>query len=127
LGNGLAIRSLLELQKEAPDVLFLPETKHDGKWVDWFKWRLGLTNMVAKDSVGASSGLAVFWRKGIDLTVKSMSKYHIDMVIKEEEDFEWRFSGIYGESRSEEKEETWNTTELLPYPGSVQVTSMRSF
>ena len=53
--------------------------------------------MVAKDSVGASGGLAVFWRKGVDLSVKSMSKYHIDMVIKEEYDFEWRFIGMYGE------------------------------
>jgi hypothetical protein len=40
--------------------------------------------------------------------VKSMSKYHIDMVIKEEGGFEWRFSGIYGESRKE-KEITWDT------------------
>ncbi|WVZ62142.1 hypothetical protein U9M48_011922 [Paspalum notatum var. saurae] len=114
LGNGPAIRGLLELQKEeGPDVLFLSETKHDGKWLDWLRWRLGLSNMVAKDSVRASGGLAVFWRKGIDLAVKSMSKYHIDMIIKEEDDFEWRFSGIYGESRSEEKEKTWDTLRTL--------------
>jgi exonuclease III len=114
LGNGPAIRGLLELQKEeAPDVLFLSETKHDGRWMDWLRWRLGLTNMVAKDSVGASGGLAVFWRKEIDLTVKSMSKYHIDMVIKEEDHFEWRFSGVYGEPRSEEKDKTWDTLRIL--------------
>lgn len=77
--------------------MFLSETKHDGKWLEWLRWRLGLINMVAKDSVGASGGLAVFWRKGVDLSVKSMSKYHIDMVIKEEYDFEWRFIGMYGE------------------------------
>ena len=54
LGNGPAIRGRLELPKEeAPDVLFLSETKHDGKWLEWLQWRLGLTSMVAKDSVGA--------------------------------------------------------------------------
>lgn len=67
-----------------------------------------MTNMVAKDSVGASEGFVVFWRNDIDLTVKNMSKYHIVMVIKEEDNFEWRFSVVYGESRSEE-EKTWDT------------------
>ena len=114
LGNGPAIRGLLDLQKEeAPDILFLSETKHDGKWLDWLRWWLGLTNMVVKDSVGASGGLAVFRRKDIDLTVKSMSKYHIDMVIKEEDLFVWRFSGVYGESKSDEKEKTWDTLKSL--------------
>jgi exonuclease III len=100
LENGSAIRGLLELQKEeGPDLLFLSKTKHDDKWLEWLRWRLGLTSMVTKDSEGASSGLAVFWRKDLDHTIKSMSKYHIYMVIKEEEDFEWRFFGIYGEPR----------------------------
>jgi hypothetical protein len=35
-----------------------------------------------------------------------MSKYHIDVVIKEDR-WKWRFTGIYGESRNEEKENTW--------------------
>lgn len=51
-----------------------------------------MTNMVAKDSGGASCGPAVFWKKEVDLTIKSMSQYHIDMVIKEEGAFEWRFT-----------------------------------
>ena len=93
--------------------MFLSEMKHEGKWLDWLRWRLGLTNMVAKDSVGASGGLTIFWRKDIDLTVKSMSKYHIDMVIKEEDDFEWRYTRMYGESRSKEKDKTWDTLRTL--------------
>lgn len=114
LGNGPAIRGLLEVQKEeAPDVLFLVETKHDGKWLDWLRWRMGMTNMVAVDSVGASGGLAVFWRKEVDLTVNNMSKYHIDIIIKEEDGFLWRYTGIYGESKMEEKTNTWDLLRRL--------------
>jgi hypothetical protein len=63
----------LDVQKrEAPDVLFLSETKHDTKWMEWWRWKLEMPNMVARDSEGASGGLALLWRNGIDLTVKSL-------------------------------------------------------
>jgi len=84
LGNGPAVRGLLDLQeREAPDVLFIAETKHNGKWMDWLRWRLKMPNMVTVDSIGTSGGLALFWKREIDLSVKSMSKYHIDAVVKE--------------------------------------------
>ena len=85
LGNGPAVRGLLDVQKrDAPDILFLSETKHDRKWMEWLRWKLEMPNMVAKSSNGTSGGLALFWRRDIDVTVKSMSKYHIDVVIKED-------------------------------------------
>lgn len=68
--------------------------------------------MVAKSSSGTSGGLALFWRRGIDVTVKSISTYHIDVAIKEE-GWKWRFTGIYGESRNEEKKNTWSLLRLL--------------
>ena len=114
LGNGPAVRGLLDLQeREAPDVLFIAETKHNGKWMDWLRWRLKMPNMVTVDSIGTSGGLALFWKREIDLSVKSMSKYHIDAVVKEQEGLEWRFTGIYGESRSEEKANTWELMRIL--------------
>ena len=42
-----------------------------------------------------------------------MSKYHIDITIKEEDGFEWRFIGMYGESKTEENERTWETLHSL--------------
>jgi hypothetical protein len=92
---------------EAPDVLFLSKTKHDNKWMEWWRWRLQMTNMIVKDSTGMSGGLALFWKKDVNLSVKSMSKYHIDAIIWEEDGFEWCFTGIYGKSRSEDKDKTW--------------------
>ena len=69
--------------------------------------------MVAKSSTGTSGGLALFQRNGVNVNVKSMSKYHIDVVIEEEGGGSWRFTGIYGESKSEEKENTWELLRLL--------------
>jgi len=61
LGNGPAVRGLLDVQKkEDPDVLFLYKTKHGKKWMEGFRWRLKMTNMLVKDSVKAKGGLALF-------------------------------------------------------------------
>jgi len=61
LGNGPAVRGLLDVQKrDAPDILFLSETKHDRKWMEWLYWKLEMPNMVAKSSNGTSEGLALF-------------------------------------------------------------------
>jgi len=68
LGNGPAIRGLLNLQKEEdPDILFLSVTKMDERRIEGLRWKLGLTNLVVKDCVGKSGGLAIFWKKEINL------------------------------------------------------------
>jgi hypothetical protein len=42
LGNGTAIRGLLDFQKkENPDILFLSETKMEERRIDWLRWKLG--------------------------------------------------------------------------------------
>ena len=64
-------------------MLFLSKIKHDSKWMEWWRWKLDMPNLVVKDSVGASGGLALFWKKDVNLTVKSLSKYHIDAVVRE--------------------------------------------
>ena len=55
----------------------------------------------------------MFWRRGIDVGVKSFSKYHIDSVIKEEDGCEWRFTGVYGESKCEMKDNMWKMLRTL--------------
>ena len=70
----------------------------DTRWMEWFRWKLNMKNMVVKNSVRASGGLALFWKKEVDLKVLSLSKYHIDAIIKEADGCCWRFTGFYGES-----------------------------
>jgi hypothetical protein len=106
---------MLATPKNNPDVLFLSETKHNKRWIERFKCRLNMPNMVVKDSVGVSGGLALFLKKELDLTVLSWSRYHIDAKIKEAEGSFWRFTGIYGEPTNEEKEKTWRLLKFLKH------------
>ena len=64
-GNGPAVRSLLNIQKEEdPDILFLSKTKMEENNVKGFRWRLGMTNCFTKDCNGRSGGLVLFGRMG---------------------------------------------------------------
>lgn len=99
--------------------MFLSETKHGKRWMEGLRWKLNMTNMVVKDSVGTKGGLAMFWKKEVDLRVLSWSRYHIDSLIKEADGSAWRFTGMYGESRSEEKEKTWKLLRILQHRSTL--------
>jgi len=96
LGNGAAVHGLLNIQKEDPFILFLSETKMDKRRMEKFRWTLGLTNMIAKDCDGRSGGLAIFWRKGINMHVRGISHFYIDVDITEMDGSVWRLTGFYG-------------------------------
>lgn len=116
LGNGPTVKGLLDVQKkEAPDVLFLSETKLDQKRMEWFRWKLGLTNMVVKKSEGRSGGLALFWRNGIQVKPGLKSRYHIDAEITGDDGFTWRFTGMYGEPQHDKKEATWKLLKTIQH------------
>jgi exonuclease III len=117
MGNGLAMRGLLEFQKkEDPDVLFLSETKMEQKRLEWWRWKLGMPNMMVKNCEGKSGGLVIFWKNEINLRVVGfMSEYHIDTEITEADGFKWRFTGIYGEPKSDCKENTWRLLQTLKH------------
>lgn len=42
-------------------------------------------------------GIAVLWRRGVDVTLRNYSKYHIDMDVLEEDGRQRRFTGVYRE------------------------------
>jgi exonuclease III len=108
------VNSLLELKRrEDPDVLFLFETKLDGCEMERFRWMLELTSMWVVKPEGRSRGLAVFWRKELDLSLRSSGRRHIDFDVTEANGDIWRLTGVYGESQSERKKETWKMLRTL--------------
>jgi exonuclease III len=114
LGNSPAVHGLLKCQKsEEPDILFLSETKMDERRMETIRVKLGMSKMEVVDCVGKGGGIAVLWRRGIDLVLRSKSKYHIDMEVLETGGSWWRFSGVYGEAHSERKHKTWEMMEEL--------------
>lgn len=114
LGNQPAVNGLLDLQKaEEPDILFLSETKLTEKEMECFRWKLNMPNMIVMDCKGRSGGLALFWRRGVEVELRWKGRYHIDVNVVEETGSKWRFTGIYGESKSGQKEKTWKLLRTL--------------
>jgi hypothetical protein len=72
-----------------------------------------MMNMVAVDCKGRSGGLALFWRRGVEVSLWWKGRYHIDVDVVEKNGSKWRFNGIYGESKSGEKEKTWKLLRTL--------------
>ena len=56
----------------------------------------------------------MFWRKEINLEIKSYSKHHIDVVITEEASgFKWRITGFYGHLETYRRKESWSFLNTL--------------
>ncbi|XP_071685251.1 uncharacterized protein [Lolium perenne] len=63
--------------------------------------------MVVVDSNKRNGGLAMFWKRGVNVSLRWKGRYHIDVDVQEENGTKWRLTGIYGESKAGEKENTW--------------------
>jgi hypothetical protein len=122
LGNSPAVSGLLKCQKfEEADILFLSKTKLDERRMVTIHVQLGMANMEVVDCEGKGGGLAVLWRRGVDLVCHSKSKYHIDMEVREIGGGWWRFTGIYGEARTNLKHKTWEVMEDLRLQQSLGI------
>ena len=58
--------------------------------------------------VQLGGGLALFWKKGVELDVESSSINHIDVLINKIKEDGWKFIGFYGESVAQRRMESWN-------------------
>ncbi|PPR88161.1 hypothetical protein GOBAR_AA32532 [Gossypium barbadense] len=63
---------------------------------------------LAMDSDGKSGGLALLWRDGINVSIQNYSKFHIDSLVRLEDDVVLRFTGFYGQSDPSSRLQAWN-------------------
>uniref|UniRef100_A0A7N2KXV8 DUF4283 domain-containing protein n=1 Tax=Quercus lobata TaxID=97700 RepID=A0A7N2KXV8_QUELO len=98
LGTPRSVGALHNLvQRWDPEVIFLMETKKKIAGMKKVKLKLGFVNGFYVQRQGRGGELAMFWRKEVNLEIKSYSKYHIDVVVTEEAfGFKWRITGFYG-------------------------------
>ena len=88
LGNPRSVRVLRNIvQRWDPDFVFLSETEQR-------KWSMERKKMSI--GYGRSGGLALLWRKEINVDVQSFSNRHIDAIVTEDRGFKWRITGFYG-------------------------------
>lgn len=114
IGSLLTVHTFGDLLRHyRPDVIFLAETKGTSHNIEKLKrsWNL---NGVSVDRIGLSGGLALLWRKEVQLTLLSFSKYHMDSLVKMEDSGpEIRVTGIYGESDAQKRSRTWDLIKTL--------------
>ncbi|KAA3462404.1 reverse transcriptase [Gossypium australe] len=76
--------------------------------------RCGYTNGFDVEADGSKGGLSLAWKKGIQVTIISSSRNHIDSLIKEKQDNkERRFMCFYGNLFPNERCNTWNLLRQL--------------
>ncbi|XP_010666976.2 uncharacterized protein LOC104884079 [Beta vulgaris subsp. vulgaris] len=71
------------------------------------KDKIGYKNAFGVTSQGRAGGLCIYWKEEVDFSLVSFSSHHICGDIRVEGQM-WRFIGIYGWAKEEEKFKTWD-------------------
>lgn len=120
MGNPSLVRQLRKwCSKFAPSLLFLSETFVNKTIVEDLKDRFGFQNAFGVASRGNSGGLCLYWKEGVAFSLISYSQNHICGDVNMGSKGIWRFVGIYGWPRHEEKAQTWDLIRLLCTNGSL--------
>lgn len=66
------------------------------------------------DNLENSGGLSLWWKDKIDVVLQSLSKGHIDALVRDEEGHaRWLFIGFYGHLETDALEESWQLMRWL--------------
>ncbi|KAL5747731.1 hypothetical protein ACOSP7_024748 [Xanthoceras sorbifolium] len=97
--NPLTFRALRDLIRRVNlSLVFLSETRLELNGCDRIRVSLGFEGCFFVDRIDFGSGLALFWRDGVDVRVNSFSKGHIDSIVSCD-GLTWRFTGFYGDPK----------------------------
>ncbi|KAA3468559.1 reverse transcriptase [Gossypium australe] len=95
------------------------ETKLDQKRMEKVRKSCGLLNGFDVEAEGTRGGLCLAWKEDIDVTLRSFSKWHMDVLIKEDgNQEEWRFTGLYGSPYLKDQNVVWNLLKRLSREGN---------
>ena len=113
LGLGAAVGELHDLVRSYnPAVVLLSETKQKSKSMERLQWSMGFRHGVCVEGKGKGGGLALWWRDAFDVSVRPWCQYFIDAKNSSEAGT-WKFTGIYGEPRTELRCKTWEALRFL--------------
>ncbi|TYJ17202.1 hypothetical protein E1A91_A09G035900v1 [Gossypium mustelinum] len=107
--NQATVRELKQLLvANVPDIVFLCETKIKSNGFQRICNLCRMEGYLAVDSEGKSRGLALMWRAGVNVSIQNYSKFHIDSLVRLEDDAVLRFTGFYGQTDSSQRQQAWN-------------------
>lgn len=99
------------IKKEDPKTMFLHKTKVCSSFVFW-KVIFGFDGCLVVDYEGRSNGLALMWKKSIDLSIRHYSKSHIHGFIATRSSG-WFTTRVYGQLDASKRRETWDLISSL--------------
>ncbi|KAA3480509.1 Exo_endo_phos domain-containing protein [Gossypium australe] len=91
----------------------------DKKRMEKVRKSCGLINGIEVGAEGTRGGLCLAWKDDIDVTLRSFSNWHLDVLVKEEGiQEEWQFTGLYGSSYLRDHNLVWNLLRRLSQEGN---------
>ncbi|KAA3488794.1 reverse transcriptase [Gossypium australe] len=84
------------------------ETKLNQKRMKRVRRSCGFNSGIEVEADGSRGGLSLAWKSDIGVTLRSFSKWHIDVLVREGSSQEWRFTGFYGSPYSKDRSYVWN-------------------
>ncbi|TYH19504.1 hypothetical protein ES288_A05G357000v1 [Gossypium darwinii] len=109
MGNPAKIRELKQLiRAHNPDIIFLSETKMNGNDFRRVQNKCRLQNGLTVNSEGRSGGLALMWKEGVNVSIQSFSKHHIDSIVNLENNKIMRVTGFYGHANLSLRHNSWD-------------------
>ena len=92
------------VQRWDPKIVFLSETKVKKKAME----KINFVNGLIVPRKGRGRGLALLWKREIDLEIMGYSRSFIDAIITEQDSsFKWRIIGLYGNPETHRRKESW--------------------
>ncbi|KAL0301650.1 UNVERIFIED_CONTAM: hypothetical protein Sradi_6441800 [Sesamum radiatum] len=114
LGGPWTIQHLGSLIRDNnPSLVVLAETKCSTSRIEYLKRKFDMYGLCVP-SRGKSGGLASLWPKQVNVLLQSFSHHHIDVSVQLlDSPFWWRFTGLYGEPDTGQREITWKLLSRL--------------
>lgn len=82
LGNSLTVLYLKEqIRSKSPSVIYLMEIKMSNHRLISLRRQCGFQQGFSVDPVGTAAGLSVWWKTGIDVTIRDYCKHWIDATV----------------------------------------------
>ncbi|KAA3489009.1 reverse transcriptase [Gossypium australe] len=102
------------LKQHNPNMVFFMETKVNDKRMERIRRRSGFINGIEVGADGSRGGLCLAWREECKVSLRTLSKNHIDVLIEERNVQEvWRFTGFYGSPYANSQLASWSLLRAL--------------
>ena len=108
LGKSRAVLELTEMVKKySPNMVFLMETRSKERYLKNLYHKLDMENLFIVPRHNTRGGLALYWKKELNLQVLNSSPTYIDAAVNPGVDDAWRFTGFYGDPVTTNRKHSW--------------------